>query len=249
MDFVWYISACLAIAIALSACAFRLCTLHGASNEVEAAGLSPPGWLRWSAAFGVLACGAWMVQDRLGPAVASVSWDRYLRVAESRTNDESTPGAPAQVDESIAHLESVIRWSPEHPRAHLRLASAYLIKFQQIQNLSDNALPLEQLREAIVRANYFAIAKDSGSDGTREAILQAARKLRNQWLDRTLQFTIFAAETIAKFDNNSNGRLESFEFAKAAESVKPVTGRSISGSLASEDISAAMSVHYRGAHR
>ena len=102
--------------------------------------LSPLSSLRWAWAAGVvtLAClGAWMIADRIGPAVAQTYWDEYLiarHIAEAQPSAQQNPLAEAVTQQRhIACLENVLRWQPTHARAQLALAECDCRLFEALQ--------------------------------------------------------------------------------------------------------------------
>jgi tetratricopeptide (TPR) repeat protein len=250
VDFVWYISSCMSLTVVLAACLFRLHALSRESTGKRETGFDAPRWLRWSVAATVLIVGAWMTYDRTGPAVASRAWDAYLCAHHGQREGESSQLDIESLDASIAALENVVRWYPQHARANLRLASAYLQKFEQIQNFSDNAMPVSQLGEAVVRSDFTSVAgKVSGSSGGNTA--RVARKLRDEWLERTLQFSVAAGETIKAFDADANGMLAGAE-AIAAQQASKIVGKDTlkrDGSLTAAQIASAYRSRYRNAYQ
>jgi tetratricopeptide (TPR) repeat protein len=71
--------------------------------------------------------------------------------APSAPDDQAAKVATVQ---QIGELEEVLQWDPDHARAHLRLAEAYLRYFDLYQMASENAMPLAQIREAAIAAGF-----------------------------------------------------------------------------------------------
>jgi tetratricopeptide (TPR) repeat protein len=115
--------------------------------------------------------GGRVVAGCFGPAIGQLHWDRYLvlesaftRLAEPRRNAGKTADAQANSErdrellasttQMIGELEQVVRWDPDHARAHLRLAQACLRHFDLLQQSAENAMPLEQVCDAVVSGNF-----------------------------------------------------------------------------------------------
>jgi len=174
-DFVWYVPGCMAVVVVLCACACRVAQLAAGPAGAARRPLALPHALAWGAAGLLLVVGAWMVQNRFGPTLAERHWDRYrlLAMAAAHINPLSEPGQPGDdrltppseefseniegashraVTTIIDELEQVVRYDPDHARAHLRLAAAYLRRFDVEQQGSENAMPLSQIRDAALLA-------------------------------------------------------------------------------------------------
>jgi len=83
---------------------------------------------------------------------------------------ENIEGASLRaVTSLIADLERIVAHHPDHARAQLRLAAAYLRRFELKQLESDNAMPLSQIRDAALAARQH---------GSTEQVAA--------WLDRVL---------------------------------------------------------------
>jgi tetratricopeptide (TPR) repeat protein len=125
-----------------------------------------PRWVELSAP--VVLVGGWTVYAYFGPAVASIHWDRFLRasVANSRLvreqlsaledRPESTTLLAAEPlsDIMLAHLERVVYWDPSFAEAHSKLAGKYISRFELLQDQSDNAMPLGQIRDAALSNDF-----------------------------------------------------------------------------------------------
>jgi tetratricopeptide (TPR) repeat protein/O-antigen ligase len=182
VDFVWYIPACMSVTVILAACVFRQSQMARASKEWPS-GLRvlPAGrWFELTA--GVALVSAWMVQTYVGPAMAAIYSNRYLRV--SATNEElarrqmwdvfnsqpaEDPAGPAQFNDlMMRQLEEVVRWDPQCARGHLRLAAKYIARFEMLQQHAENAMGLAQIRDAVAASNFDSPAE------------------RNSWLRRAI---------------------------------------------------------------
>ena len=192
-DFVWYVPACMAVVAVLAGCACRLYQLGGGRNDLSLRPTPVPSLMAAAAVLVLLAVGVWMIAGRVGPALAEPHWDRYriMAFASSETADfasseaadkehsQASPGVD-RVDKAsaealtrmIGELELVVRHDPSHARAHLRLAAAYLRRFNLRQQEAENVMPLSQIR-------------DAASQG-RAAADPTVRQQTEQWLARTI---------------------------------------------------------------
>lgn len=152
IDFVWYISSLMAITTLLAACAFRLYCFSCGEDEFSVARrplISRPYLATAAAGLAVLGC--WMTQNRFCAAMASPHWDTYLRSALS---PEGLPTDPAQTDALVQELRSVLAWTPDDARAHVRLAALCLRRFDDLQKSSENAMALSQIRDAAMSSQF-----------------------------------------------------------------------------------------------
>lgn len=199
-DFVWYIPACMSVTLVLAVCVIRLAqSTRSADAPSPVARIIPRSRCIES---GVLATllGAWTVFVFIGPGVAAVHWDRYLRdaVAGGRILDDlSLPGAGSRSTSELAareplevsierHLEDTLRWDPSFARAHLRLAARYVQKFESGQQDGQNTMTPRQIRDAV-----FATKFDSPTE--RGAWLERAFGTNFRWLGMALNHARQAA--------------------------------------------------------
>lgn len=167
VDFVWYIPACMSFTIVLAACLLRLSQLALASGDSHGMRAMARGrWLELGAA-GAIA-GAWSVYTFVGPAMASIHWDRYLLASASsmaqaaeRWTDlvASRPASPKNTQKSLnelmlRQLEHAERWDPQLARPHLRLAAKHIAEFELRQQDSKNRMSLAQLRDAALSSSF-----------------------------------------------------------------------------------------------
>jgi len=173
IDFVWYIPACMSFAVVLAACGCRLAQLRQAAVPPRKR-LSP----KWSyAALSVVALvGSWMVTHALCAAMASPHWDRYLAYSlhGAAQDEDGSAHAAALVD-----LNEIVGWTPDDPRAHVRLAGVCLRRFDQLQRKSPNAMALTQIRDA-------ALASRFGSRAALDTWLERAVGEPRAYLDKAL---------------------------------------------------------------
>ena len=179
VDFVWYIPACMSVTIVLAACTLRLA--HMARSEVQSAKSEQrpfdfrlAGAYRLTAAV-VAAAGVWMVWTYVGPAGASIHWDRYLRVSAANgtlsqeslaqlvANVQSVPTAEqdreAMLQAMLRHLERVVAWDPNFARARLRLATHLLSEFERRQQAAANAMDVSQIADAALASQFKSPAE------------------------------------------------------------------------------------------
>ncbi|MHB1035272.1 MAG: O-antigen ligase family protein [Pirellulales bacterium] len=166
-DFVWYVPGLMAAVAILAGCACRLAHFAGknAVRGTRRIAFSRPIGL---AAAGALAMiGVWLVQSRIGPVLAEPYWDRY-QIAAALPGAEPSNAAGdarnAQADanrtrlvmesNAIACLEKVTLLQPDHAKAHLELAGAYLRLFDAVQASAENAMSLPNLRDAAIESRF-----------------------------------------------------------------------------------------------
>jgi len=167
VDFVWFIPACLSLALLLAACALRLAQL-GTTNPQRHIETSPV-WQRsrWIAlaTIAVLAS-TYAVTVAIKPAAASLSWDKYLLAAsknseanhqqlkELKTDTEQSDAQHMINEMLILQLEDTVLRDPQFARASARLATQYLKLFESNQRVSPNAMPIEQIRGAVIASKF-----------------------------------------------------------------------------------------------
>lgn len=168
VDFVWYIPACMSVTVVLAGCALRLANLAASGQGQGASGAQP---LTARLSFGyrfaapiVAATGVWMVWTFVGPGIASIHWDRYLRVSVANANlSEQTlkklvdnlDDAPiveqnraAMLQSMLRHLECAVAWDPDFAAARITLATNQVNEFERRQRTSANAMGVAQVRDA-----------------------------------------------------------------------------------------------------
>jgi O-antigen ligase/tetratricopeptide (TPR) repeat protein len=169
IDFVWYIPACMSVAVVLAACMLRLAQLATATvgTNSMACRIARPGASRWGGAVGILFASVWSVHTFIGPGVAAVYWDRYLRgsmasrqAAEDnirkRIGEQQSDAAPIEQhnERMLRQLAQVLAWDPQFARAQSRLAAAYINQFELQQASSANAMTLLQIQDAVVASAF-----------------------------------------------------------------------------------------------
>jgi tetratricopeptide (TPR) repeat protein len=172
VDFVWYIPACMSVTVVLAGCVLRLAQLVRTA-EVQSAPVRQFVWPRagWlPAAAGAVLLSAWTVYTFVGPGVASIYWDRYLRASVANraaaseqmaswiADRQSAPAATAEPlnDVMLRQVERVVAWDPQFARAQLRLAAAYIAQFERQQLRGENAMTLPQIQDAALASRFHS---------------------------------------------------------------------------------------------
>jgi O-antigen ligase/tetratricopeptide (TPR) repeat protein len=175
-DFVWYIPACMTLAIFLIAAARQL---H--QEAVRQDGGRTFKLPRFVWAGGTIAlCGILflMVQIQVPAAMASADWDQFQRTTLSNRNQVIGDDSDT-LDERIKFLQNVIDKDPDNAKAHLNLASLLRLQFDAEQSKSGIPMPLAQIRDAANTSPFE----------TREALDSWLGKIlaeRREFLDRSL---------------------------------------------------------------
>ena len=166
VDFVWYVPACMAIMAILAACALRVSQFSAVdSHSVHAAPMRR--FAAVAAAIVLMPVGAWMIHNRIGPAIAQPYWDQYLTAMRVENAELSPPDSAdstarrAAIDAVLVKerklidcLEKTIFWQPTHAWAHLALAEAHLRLFDELQTDSVNPMPLVNIRDAALESEF-----------------------------------------------------------------------------------------------
>ena len=170
-DFVWFIPSCMSLTLLLAACVLRLAQLSEATQDTEEPSVTwdRSRWIGLAAA--VCAAAIWAIHIAIPPAAASLHWDRYLlstlgnkrqlhlQISDHRMSKDESALQESRVEAMVFHLRNTIAHDPRSSRAHLRLAGKYIQQFDQKQQLSENAMSVEQIREAAF-ASQFVSAKE-----------------------------------------------------------------------------------------
>jgi O-antigen ligase/tetratricopeptide (TPR) repeat protein len=180
-DFVWYIPACLSVAAILAACALRLaqitCIERKPGFDVSRVSSQLKFAYRLATPL-VAAMGIWTVWTFVGPAVASIHWDRYLRVSVALSelnraslsnlvdNDDDAPESDqnreAMQQAMLRHLEKVVAWDPDFAPARIRLANQLVKEFERRQRTTSNAMDVSQIRDAALASQFKSPAELRG---------------------------------------------------------------------------------------
>jgi O-antigen ligase/tetratricopeptide (TPR) repeat protein len=170
VDFVWFIPACMSVTLLLAAALVRLVQLARQESVGVSRGpsicLRRARWLELTVV--VTGVGVWSLWTLAGPAAAALDWDGYRRASvahrelalEQLRGDSVDSGVRLQESNQlltsvmIDRLEQVVRWHPNNARAHLRLASRYLEKFELNQLDADNVMSVTSIRDAAIASKF-----------------------------------------------------------------------------------------------
>lgn len=191
VDFVWYIPGCMVITAILAACACRLEQLAKEKSGAGARRVALPRPLGLVLVAGLVGVGAWMLGDSVGSVPAEFHWDRFLLLnrdsedplvfgmdqLESPASDEEYAASLAAKEKEVAELERMVRWQPDHARAHLRLAKAYVRLFHQKQERSANVMAVSQIRDAVLNSRSESVPLERRLD---------SREKLEQWMSAAI---------------------------------------------------------------
>ena len=120
-----------------------------------------------TAAIVLMPVGAWMIHNRIGPAIAEPYWEQYLIALKRILPNSPRPTTPIQrrvgiaINAAVARenklidcLENVVYWQPNHASAHLALAEAHLRLFDDLQANSPNPMTLINIRDAALDSDF-----------------------------------------------------------------------------------------------
>ncbi|HIM29389.1 MAG TPA: hypothetical protein EYG57_07510 [Planctomycetes bacterium] len=190
-DFVWYISGCMAVTIALLACLARVVQLERAASRSRPSDgtLSEtrhrvPGMSYLaicSVAVAATLLGVLVVKDRLPRALASPHWERYVRISSATSGEESKREQQDRLASMYRSLAKAIRLDPGNPRPRLRLATVSMRRFDVAQEFAENSMSIGQIRET-VQLSGFKTKKELDDWLTRafDAKIQLLRIAREQ---------------------------------------------------------------------
>lgn len=196
-DFVWYIPACISMTVVLLALVCRISQLNADhSLTTHRVDIGPVG--RSLATVSMLFLCAILIEQRIGPGMASCHWDRYFalsRHASAEETEEFLAGHRSVSDKLVPDLHlremkralaETLRWDPTHSRAMLRLASLDFRQVKQQQARSHMSLPLADI---VTVANESEFDSESAKQvwvssvlGDREALLRRATLLSERSL-------------------------------------------------------------------
>jgi hypothetical protein len=162
----------MSVTVVLAGCVLRISQLVSAADgqPVRQFLLPRARWLEASAV-AVLAS-AWAVYTYVGPGMASLYWDRYLRASVANrdaareqmsswiaSRQSSSATAEPLNDVMLRQLEQVVAWDPQFARAHLRLAAAYMSQFELRQLRGENMMNLPQIQDAALASRFSSSAE------------------------------------------------------------------------------------------
>jgi tetratricopeptide (TPR) repeat protein len=237
-DFVWYIPACMSLAVILLAC---LCRVHQLSLEAisedrppHEAALPRITWI--GATVLLLSLASAMVRDRVPPALAAPHWDAYreLWLRSSGQSVWTSEGEviardnPALAARLLSHLEAVVTRDPNNAEANFRLAHFSQQMFDIRQQTAENAINLSQIRDAAL-ASQFASRKDqdlwlaAAIGENRRYLDQAAWRLRRSLRLCPLQGEAYLCLAKTAFLDGMGPEAQR-AYVKQAEMLRPYDG-------------------------
>lgn len=167
VDFAWYVPACMALSVFLSAGLLRL---HQLTSPAPPAADPPvsvetrPTFV-FPAALSIFAAVAFSVY--LGPAVASTSWDHYGKISRAMQSyaEHDVRAAPDEVlrhratqrhfvAEMLATLSEVARYNPNHIEARLQLCARNRQMFDLTSDDADNPVSASGVRDAALQSGF-----------------------------------------------------------------------------------------------
>ncbi|MEM6260268.1 MAG: O-antigen ligase family protein [Planctomycetota bacterium] len=197
VDFVWYLPACAAPALAAAAAVSRLACLESSSSSGRAqVGVSKRSAVAFPliVAFAVVCAGL----AYAGPAVASVSWDRYQRVsramraynaryAQDGASQSHVEQTRAYLDEMLTLLNKVVRAHPGHVEAHLRISARALQKFE-LGTQQEAPFSAIEIRDAAIASKFHSRCATTAwlrtALGDRSKLLDLAHRHADQVVSR-----------------------------------------------------------------
>ena len=185
VDFVWYVPGCMVVVVVLAACACRLwqLTCCGQDEHDESVWLfwvPRGGWL--AAAAVLVLIGAFMVQNRFAAAYAEPFWHRYLALSDDVPEpDEDEAGRAEKLQDLEKSLAAVVRWEPDHARAHARLAAVHLALFDCQEHTGVVPITVKQLSNTVACDGRLQLPGAAG------AWLSKAFPQRRRHLDAALR--------------------------------------------------------------
>ncbi len=179
-DFVWYVPGLMTVVMLLAACARRLDQISlvdiAASrlpHSVEQDAVrSVPRGLGVLTAAATFCVAVWSFPHLSQAASAEPYWFDYLKIAlPQRAGNPSASSGDSAVDKDqqseqavvtnfkrcLTALNQVTKRNPDHARAHLRLATAYLTAFEHLQGNNDNPMKLADLRDAALASHFESV--------------------------------------------------------------------------------------------
>lgn len=192
VDFVWYIPACFTMTVLLLALVCRILQLDSA-GKVHATSFTFAYPVALTLGVGIVALCSGMVQQRIGPGMASTSWDRYFALSKHASAEERKGvggGDEADSERLISdlriremqqHLVDTLSWDPSDSRASVRLASLNMQQFKNQQSRLFASMPFDQIVDVVQNTPFESTAaKDEWIQrvlGNRIKLLNNAVKL------------------------------------------------------------------------
>ena len=152
-DFVWYVPGCMIAVVISAACACRLWQMTRDQNGRPAAAVRIPraGWAVATAC--LVLVGSFLLRHTLAAVMAEPAWNRYLRMSMARSLPEGL-SSHDRLESMARELATVLRWRPDHARAHSRMASVQLRLFDHPKHVPVCPMGLVQVREAALASEF-----------------------------------------------------------------------------------------------
>jgi O-antigen ligase/thioredoxin-like negative regulator of GroEL len=156
VDFVWYVPGCMVVVVLLAAAACRLWqfTCDGQGRPAREFWISRGGWVLMAVC--LLAIGCFLVRSQLRSVRAEPHWHRSIMLSRGFYHLDEAEQYDV-LKSMAAELAAVVRFRPDHARAHGRLAGLHLNLFERQPGSKINPMDVRQVREA-ARASRFESA-------------------------------------------------------------------------------------------
>jgi len=178
VDFVWYVPGLMVVVVLLAACACRLWQGAAAGEPAEPPSRAVPRAAWVTAAACLLVVGSLMAKNRFSAAAAEISWQRYQLLSETLPDcDADTRRATLQ--RIAEHLDRVVRWDPNHARAHAELAGVHRELFSVPSDGEVCSFDVRQVREAVLASRFES--SEAMVDWLRRAFGSRCRHLWASW--------------------------------------------------------------------
>ncbi|MEZ6119589.1 MAG: O-antigen ligase family protein [Pirellulaceae bacterium] len=172
-DFVWYIPACMTMAVVLAAGLRQLALQTNSElSPLESTATHDPVWKLVSVCFllVMVCCLPHLYHDARGQA----AWEDYFTLSLASDIDQSgmtrrgrlrmtriKADDPQVSQQMLQCLDRVLAVDDDHHLAHARKATLLLKQFDQLQLASNNAMTLSQLRDAAVASRFPTLGEQN----------------------------------------------------------------------------------------
>ena len=199
VDFVWFIPACMTLTVVLMAVAYRLYRFEALQDESGTSGISLTRGCWIGVLASLLIVGSMMLAHSSQIALASLSWDRYLRLSKADDAAGPVPWIPGKDAEELdrskkfrvdtaymaCELEQVLAIHPYDARANARMATILLRQFEIAQQSAENSMSLAAIRDAALTSGF-------SSRRELEEWLERAIGNNRQYLDQAWHYALRA---------------------------------------------------------
>ncbi len=152
-DFIWYVPGCMIVPVVSAGCVIRLWQMQRAEAAKPPAAIQLPQIAWWAAAACLLLLGCVLLQNRLAAVRAEPYWHRYLTLAHAQRNAENDD-RHEHLASMMQQLSAVVRWQPDHARAHAYLAAGHIEMFNRPSDAPLNSMDLKQVRDAAKASGF-----------------------------------------------------------------------------------------------